>query len=83
MDTKNCKICLDNKPIEKFQLGNKVCKACKSKKHYSKEYFKTYYQDNREQILDHQTTLYYEKYRELNHSLPRGRPKKKVLEKNV
>jgi len=83
MDYKTCKICLEEKPIDKFQINNKVCKACKSRKHHKKEYFQNYYQENKDHIIDHQLALYYEKYKELNHPLPRGRPKKINSEKNV
>ena len=75
---KTCKICLENKPINKFQINNLACKACKSKKHHKKDYFQNYYQDNKEQMIEHQLELYYTKYKELHHPLPRGRPPKKI-----
>lgn len=77
MDNKICKICLEEKPITKFQINNKACKACKSAKHHDKEYYKTYYQEHKQEMIDYQLALYYEK-REYTNPLPRGRPKKIV-----
>ena len=65
MNTKKCTVCLETKPIEKFQLCSKLCKSCKSKKYYNpdyykkyyetnKDYFKKYYDDNRESIISYQ-----------------------------
>jgi hypothetical protein len=52
-----------------------VCKACKSRKHHKKEFFQNY-QENKDHIIDHQLTLYCDKYKKLHHPLPRGRQKK-------
>ena len=89
MNTKNCTVCLETKPIEKFQLCSKLCKSCKSKKYYNpdyykkyyetnKDYFKKYYDDNRESIISYQTKRLQKIYDENHTTAPpvRGRPRK-------
>lgn len=48
--TKICKMCNLEKPLNKFQINNKVCSRCKSQKNYKADYFKTYYKEHKDDI---------------------------------
>lgn len=47
--SKICKDCDIEKPCDKFQVNNRVCIQCKSKKHHKTEYFSKYYHEHKEE----------------------------------
>ena len=67
----NMKICKDCKigknALIDYQFQTRVCRQCRSakynKKRYDSEYFKNYYQLNREKIIANNTNAYYKKYK--------------------
>ena len=75
MESKMCKDCLCEKPIEKFQPKTRVCISCRNKKYYKKEYFQDYYENHSDKIRENAMAWYVENVRGTNTN-PVGRPKK-------
>jgi len=65
INLKMCKTC--GLTENKFQPNRKECIKCKSKKnnalYKNQNYFKEYYINNREKMLEHQNELYNTKYK--------------------
>ena len=74
-ELKICKICKESN--NKFFQNKKICSICSSKasneKNKQKEYFKNYYQLNKERILDK-----YHKENDNKPKLKKGRPRKNI-----
>ena len=51
-NTKICTECLIEKDLFQFQIQNKLCKSCKNKKHYSKEYYLKHKAESHQNYLD-------------------------------
>ena len=73
---KICKICNEEKPIEKFKKYRKVCRICDSKINYEKykEKFKEYYIKDQEKRIQYQIA-YNNKKNEGKPKKPIGRPR--------
>ena len=74
--TKICKICSEEKTVEKFKKYRKVCRICDSKANYEKykDKFKEYYIKDQEQRIEYQK-LYRKKISEGKPKLKAGRPR--------
>jgi hypothetical protein len=73
---KLCKICNEQKSINKFGANSHQCRQCLYKK--NKDYHVKYYENNRDRLKTHQLDLYhiiYKKEKENDpNKRPRGRP---------
>lgn len=54
MNTKDCKICEQTKPIKEFEKNRRVCEKCRyqKRKKYMKEYYKKHYVSKRKPKAD-------------------------------
>lgn len=85
MNTRICKICNTEKDLNEYRPNCLQCRKCMSKKQNErakqKNYFKNYYLEHRDKLLEHQKELYKNNYKikRLGDSAPVGRPKKCIL----
>jgi hypothetical protein len=57
INIKICKLCGSSE--NKFQHNRRQCTKCLSKKHRNPEYFKTYYEEHREEFITRRMNSYY------------------------
>ncbi len=71
--SKDCNICHVEKLLEDFNINQRRCKCCQYEK--NKAYSKTYYQQNKERLIQMNINNYKTKIKCMS-SVPVGRPRK-------
>lgn len=75
MESKTCKLCTQNLPIESFQPRSKQCKKCLYQK--KKEFFVEYYSNHKEKICNSAKELYKKKTQDVPKQKRGRKPKPK------
>jgi hypothetical protein len=62
---KNCRICLVDKPLDCFRVGNRACRTCRKDNATlrNNNFYKDYYQLHREELIRRNSELYHTKYK--------------------